>query len=160
MEGTWAARYSANVSVNGSVIESVNASSTNSFTIPAPPTLQVSFELIRPTLSGMPRRTIADPMIGVFNTISNPTLSYSFAINNRIGSQYYFVPLVTNTSGAPLLMDVNGGLLAENRRLAFHQDYPYNYYPLKDEGYFTSGPATRTTGETVLRIASTVDSES
>jgi subtilase family serine protease len=104
--------YPANVLVNGTVIGSVGASTTASFTIPAPPTLLVSFQLIQPTLSGTP---LGDPMIGVYNAISNPTGSYNFTINNQIGNQTYFVPFVTNTSGSALLMDVNGGLQAENR---------------------------------------------
>jgi len=104
--------YPASVSVNGSVIGSVGASTTAVFTIPAPPTLLVSFQLIQPTLTGTP---LGDPMVGVYNTISNPTGSYNFTINNQIGNQTYFVPFVTNTSGSPLLMDVNGGLQAENR---------------------------------------------
>ncbi|MEO7144644.1 MAG: hypothetical protein ABI165_14190, partial [Bryobacteraceae bacterium] len=67
--------YPVSVSANGAVVGSVNASSTASLTIPASATLVVSFELIRPTLSGAP---LGDPMIGYFNAINNPAGTYLF----------------------------------------------------------------------------------
>ena len=47
--------------------------------------------------------------------INGPSGLYAFTINNQIGSQAYFVPIITNTTGIPLLMDVNYGLATENR---------------------------------------------
>jgi hypothetical protein len=104
--------YPVTISTNGTVLGLVNASSTSSMTITAPQALQVSFELVRPSPFGVP---LGDPMIGYYNTINNPAGSYSFMINNQIGSQMYFVPFVTDTTDSPLLMDVNRGLVAESR---------------------------------------------
>jgi hypothetical protein len=104
--------YPATVSVNGSAVGTVTASGSGSFTIPAPQTLTVSFELARPTVGGVP---IGDAMVGYWDTINNPAGVYAFTINNQIGSQAYFAPIITNTAGVPLLMDVNFGLAAENR---------------------------------------------
>jgi hypothetical protein len=104
--------YPATVSVNGSAVGTVNASGTNSFTIPAPQALGVSFELVRPTVAGVP---IGDPMVGYWNTINNPAGVLTFTIDNQIGSQTYFVPIIDNTTGVPLLMDVNFGLAEENK---------------------------------------------
>src|SRR5207248_2010664 len=67
--------YAVNVSANGSVLGTVNASSTNTFNIISPPTLQVSFELVRPSPFGVP---LGDPMAGYGNTIMNPVGTYSF----------------------------------------------------------------------------------
>jgi hypothetical protein len=104
--------YAVTIAVNGSSIGIVNASSSGSFTIPAPEALGVSFELSRPTVGGVP---IGDPMVGYWNIINNPTGTYSFTIDNQISSQTYFAPIVTNTGGMALLMDVNFGLPTENR---------------------------------------------
>jgi len=104
--------YPASVSVNGAVVGTVNASSSASWTIPAPATLQVSFQLIQPSPWGVP---LGDPMAGSYSPISSPQGSYSFNITNKIGDQTYFVPFVTNTTNSALLMDVNLGLPAENK---------------------------------------------
>jgi len=102
--------YPTTVSVNGSVIGTVGASGRGSFTIPAPQNLSVSYALVRPTVGGV---AIGDPMSGLWNTINNPTGAYTFTINNQIGNQQYFAPVITNATGVPLLMDVNFGLVAE-----------------------------------------------
>jgi len=61
--------YPASVSVNGTVLGTVNASSSTSWTIPAPATLQVSFQLIQPSPWGV---ALGDPMAGSFSPISSP----------------------------------------------------------------------------------------
>jgi hypothetical protein len=104
--------YPASVSVNGAVVGTVNASSSASWTIPAPATLQVSFQLIQPSPWGVP---LGDPMAGSFSPVNSPQGTYSFNITNQIGNQTYFVPFVTNTTNSALLMDVNLGLPQENK---------------------------------------------
>jgi hypothetical protein len=104
--------YPVTISVNGSTLGTVNASSNGAFTVtPTTQTLSVSFELTRPTVGGA---AIGDPMLGYW-TINNPVGTYTLTINNQIGNQEYFVPIITNNTGHPLLMDVNIGLAAENR---------------------------------------------
>ncbi len=123
--------YPVNITVNGTVVDSIKASGTDSLTIPAPPTLLVSFELVRPTLLGL---ALGDPMLGVYNTVTNPAGTYAFKINNQIGSQFYFAPFVTNNASAGVIMDVNAGLTAEDK---CHCDVPagasnvaFGYYRL------------------------------
>jgi hypothetical protein len=53
-----------NISVNGTVVDLIVGSGSDSLTIPAPPTLQVVFELVRPTLPGAP---LGDPTSSRFN---------------------------------------------------------------------------------------------
>jgi hypothetical protein len=104
--------YPVNVSVNGTFLTAVPASTTVQQGITVTGSLSVSFALVRPTLAGVP---LGDPMSGVFNTISSPAGTISFTINNIIGTQWYFAPYITNQTSSGLLMDVNAGLTAENR---------------------------------------------
>src|SRR5205823_2842246 len=87
--------YPVNISVNGNVVGSIKASSADALTIPAPPTLLVSFELVRPSPFGV---SLGDPMVGSYNTVTNPTGTYSFKVNNQIANQSYFVPFVSNAT--------------------------------------------------------------
>ena len=54
-------------------------------------------------------------MVGSYDPISNPAGTYTVKVNNLIGNQPYFAPLVTNNTTAGVLMDVNAGLAAENK---------------------------------------------
>ncbi len=76
-------------------------------------TLSVSFNMQKPTTaSGTP---IGDDMAGIYADMPNPPATVYVDVTNLIGTQYYFSPLITNSSAAPLLMAVNWGLVAENR---------------------------------------------
>ncbi len=103
--------YAAIIKVNGALVGTANASGVSSFSVPAT-SLEVSFEMIRPTFFGAP---IGEPLVGYYNTIYNPVVTQNFNITNQIGSQSYFAPVISNNSNSSLLIGVNGGLSSENR---------------------------------------------
>lgn len=103
--------YQVNISVNGTVIGGVPASSSAQQTITPGSSLTVSYELVRPLVGGNP---VGDPMVGQYQTISNPTGTINVTVNNYIGSQAYFAPVITNQTDATLLLGVNMGLVAQD----------------------------------------------
>ena len=103
--------YPVNLTVNGTSIGSVAASSTAQQTVSIVPPLMVSVDMVRPTLGGTP---LGDPFSGSFSPITNPTQIVNYTINNKIGAQSYFVPILTNTSSQDRLLGINLGLTAEN----------------------------------------------
>ena len=104
--------YPVNVLANGTAIGVVDASGTMSKTVPSSSSLSVSFEMLRPSVGSLP---LGDPMTGVYDTILTPSGSYNFLINNKIGSQSYFIPLINNQSSTAALIDVNGGLSSDSK---------------------------------------------
>jgi hypothetical protein len=103
--------YAVNVSINGALVGSCPAFTTAGKDV-AVSTLTVSFDVIQPTLNG---RALGDAMSGIFSTYNNPSGTYNFTVGNHIGSNYYFLPLITNRTSVGLEIEVNGGLQAENR---------------------------------------------
>jgi hypothetical protein len=103
--------YDINFSVNDRIVGSVPAGQTRTAAVTVD-SLSMSYEVVQPTLSG---RTLGDRMAGTYNTITNPASRYEIKINNRIGEQWFFAPLVANRTSAGLLMEVNGGYSAQNR---------------------------------------------
>jgi hypothetical protein len=103
--------YSLNVFVNGALMGSVDPYNTQGVDV-AVTSLGVSFELIRPTLSGQP---LGDAFAGYFDNIDQPSGTYNFIVGNQLGSDYYFMPLISNHTNVPVDIEVNGGLQAENR---------------------------------------------
>jgi hypothetical protein len=102
------------VDVNGTSVGTVQASSTGQTTVPnVTGSLTVGYDLNRPTTSG--GTPIGEPISGVFATIQNPGGTYAFTVNNFLGTQEYFSPLITNNGANPILMVANWGLVAENR---------------------------------------------
>ncbi len=100
-----------NVLINGKVMGSVPAYETR-YVDANVSSLTLSFELVRPALSG---RALGDAMSGVFNEIPNASGTYNFTVNNKIGSDYFFAPLITNRTASAVLIEVNGGLQSQNR---------------------------------------------
>ena len=101
------------VSVNGTPIGVVTASNTQQATVDIVGDLTVSYDLNRPTTNlGTP---IGEQMSGVYTTIQNPSGTYTFTVDNFLGTQEYFSPLITNNGAYAILMAVNWGLVAENR---------------------------------------------
>ena len=102
------------VNVNGTPVGTVSASSTGQTTIPnVTGSLTVYYDLNRPTTAG--GTPIGEPISGVFATIQYPSGTYAFTVNNFLGTQEYFSPLITNNGANPILMVANWGLVAENR---------------------------------------------
>jgi hypothetical protein len=102
------------VSVNGTTVGITSASSTQQVTVDIVGSLTVSYDLNRPTTTlGTP---IGEQMSGVYAMIQNPSAgTYPFTVNNFLGTQGYFSPLITNTGAYAILMVANWGLVAENR---------------------------------------------
>ena len=100
------------VTVNSSQIGTVNAKSTRDFTIAAPTTLSVRWDVIRQTRSdGVP---VGDFMGGTFeSTVPSPTQSYR--VDHQVGTSFFFAPRMDNRTGTTWLMGVNMGLVSENR---------------------------------------------
>lgn len=103
--------YPVNISSEGTTLGSVPAQSTRSATITAGASVRVTFDLVQPAVGG---RTLGDPMSGYWD-LTNPSGTVSLTVDNVVGSQAYFAPVVTNTTGVALLMAVNWGLASENR---------------------------------------------
>jgi hypothetical protein len=123
--------YPVNALANGAAIGVINASSTMAKTVPSSSTLSVSFSMIQPTVGGLP---LGEPMAGIYTTIQNPSGTYNFTINNVIGNQTYFAPLLKNSITASALMEVNAGLTAEKKCFcvvpAAASDVAFGYYSL------------------------------
>lgn len=54
-------------------------------------------------------------MAGIYNPITNPTGTIRFTIDNVIGNQSCFAPVLTNNTGTGLLVGVNMGLQSAKR---------------------------------------------
>jgi hypothetical protein len=64
------------------------------------------------TTQGQP---IGDAMSATYAVITNPVGTINLTAGNLIGGQYYFVPIMTNSSFGDWLMEVNSGLPQANR---------------------------------------------
>ena len=101
------------ISVNGTPVKVVPASSTQETTVNVTGSLNVSYDLNRPTTNtGIP---VGELMSFVFPPVQNPSGTYAFDVDNFLGTQEYFTPRITNNGSNPILMVVNWGLVSENR---------------------------------------------
>ena len=123
--------YPLNIFVNGSAIGSVSAFNTQGGDVVVAGSMSVAFRMIQPSLNG---NALGDGVSGYWNTINNPSGTYNLLVTNQLGNDWYFMPLITNQSAAPLEIEVNGGLQAENRCNCFAPAYTNNvatgYYQL------------------------------
>jgi hypothetical protein len=101
------------ITVNGTPVGTVPASSTaqTAFLVSGP--MVVSYNLIRPLTSSA--TSLGETMSGVYPTIQNASGTYTITVNNILGTQQYFSPLISNSGAYPILMVANWGLAAENR---------------------------------------------
>ncbi|MEO6039749.1 MAG: hypothetical protein ABIQ93_15150 [Saprospiraceae bacterium] len=112
MEVTNRLGYAINISVNGRVVGSVPAYETRSHE-EAVSSLEFSWELVRPTLSG---RALGDTVTGVFDRITNPNGTVRFEVTNRFrDGSAVFRPWISNKTATPMSLEVNGGLESQNR---------------------------------------------
>jgi hypothetical protein len=122
--------YPMNIFVNGTLVGSVDPSSTQYLDTRVNP-LEVSFQLLQPILGG---KTLGDPVNGYWSAINNPSGTYNFTAGYRLGATYYFLPQITNETGADLEIEVNGGYGSENRCDCYAPSYTQNvragYYQL------------------------------
>jgi hypothetical protein len=102
------------VTLPSGTIETVQAASNRSFTLATPNgPFNVPWSLVRPTTSG--GQAIGDVMSGSFAITPGTAAGITLKVDNVVGTQPYFYPLVSNNTAVPLLMMVNGGLVSENR---------------------------------------------
>jgi hypothetical protein len=101
------------ITVNGTPVGTVPASSTAQTAFLVTGGMVVSYDLIRPlTSSGT---SMGEQISGVFPTVQNASGTYTITVNNVLGTQQYFSPLISNSGAYPILMVANWGLAAENR---------------------------------------------
>lgn len=101
------------ISVNGTPVGTVPASSTAQTAFLISGAMVVSYDLIRPLTSSA--TTLGEQMSGVYPTIQSASGTYTVTVNNVIGAQQYFSPLISNSGAYSILMVANWALAAENR---------------------------------------------
>ena len=99
--------------VNDIAVGITAASATQQVTVNVAGSITVSFDLNRPTTTG--GAPLGEQMFGDFETIPNPSGTYTFTVDNFVGTQEYFSPLISNSGAYPIVMAVNWGLASENR---------------------------------------------
>ena len=105
--------YPVDITANGTVLGSVKASSTAQQKVTFTPPLMVSVEMERPATSS--GTFLGDEFKGFYSPITNPAQTITFAIDNQLGTQEYFIPIFTNTTSEDRVLGVNMQLSAENR---------------------------------------------
>lgn len=105
--------YPILVRVNGNVIGQVQGQGSASESVTVSGGLTLDYELVRPTTdTGV---AVGDTISGLFETVSNPSGTISYTVDNVVGSDFYFSPRVSNQTSTRLLMGANMGLQSENR---------------------------------------------
>lgn len=105
--------YDVDYRINGgaSVRVGAGASFTQSLTLSG--ALSVSFQLDDAVNAiGQP---VGDLLGGTFDPVANPSGNLSFVVDNEVGAQRYFAPVISNKTNASFLVGTNMGTSAENR---------------------------------------------
>jgi len=102
------------ITLNGTIVGTVPAASSSSFTIPGAATVTMSWQLVRPTTTtGVP---IGDEVGGDFSPLNAGTnTAFDYEIDNEVGTSTYMAVSITNNGLVRLLVAVNFGLTSENR---------------------------------------------
>lgn len=103
-----------NIIVNQRPRGSVPAQSTAQTNVGSLGSLSLEWEVVQPTISGT-NQAVGDDISGVFSTINNPPDRVNLTVDNIIGDDFIFFPLIENRTAVRLAMAVNYGLQAENR---------------------------------------------
>jgi len=101
------------VDINSVFAGTVAAQSIREFQIPPVPKLKL--EWFADPVSTSDGSPIGDDMSGLFPEITDPADKEDYEIDNKVGSDLYFFPVINNETVAALLMGVNMELQSENR---------------------------------------------
>jgi len=102
--------YALDIYVNGANVGSVPAFSTAGTTLPLS-SLLLAFEVDQPRVGS---QILGDAFAGYWNAISYPSGTYNFVVNNVVGNDVYFAPMISNQTPQALEAGVNVGLVAQN----------------------------------------------
>ena len=107
------------VSINDVVLGQVDAGSASlpklrNFTVSAQSSIKVEWGVVKVRIAGTDIE-VGDDMGGTFNTVLNPGPQLSYDVDNVIGEETFFYPVVDNQIGESALFAFNWGLSFENR---------------------------------------------
>ena len=126
--------YPVTVRANGTLLGTASANTTTLFPYTGVATVTVSWDLIRPVISGT-SIAVGDTMGADFSpVVFTQGATEGFNVDNVLGSNSYFVPVIDNLTGSTLLMGVNMGLTAQNLCYCtvggFQGNIAFGYYRL------------------------------
>ena len=126
--------YPVSVRANGVLLGTAPANTTTLFPYTGVATVTISWDLIRPTIAGT-SIAIGDSMgADVSPVLFTHGATEGFNVDNVLGSNSYFVPVIDNMTPSTLLMGVNMGLTAQNLWFctvgAFQGNIAIGYYRL------------------------------
>ena len=105
--------YDLDFRINGGAPVRVAAGTSVPQTLTVSGALNVSFDLVGAVnATGQP---VGDLLGGTFDPVPSPAGTLTFAVDNEIGPQRYFAPVITNKTTSPFLVGVNMGTANESR---------------------------------------------
>jgi hypothetical protein len=106
--------YPVRVRANGVLLGTASASGVTLFPYTGSASVTLSWELVRQTIAGT-SIAIGDTMEGSYAPATfTQGATEGYIVDNVLGSNTYFVPVIDNLTPATLLMGVNVGLNAQN----------------------------------------------